>query len=295
MKALVRSLTVVAGIAALASCGDSTGATGKLAVQMTDAPFPYSQVASVDVFVVRVDARSASTDSAGAADEGNMSGWTTIATPNKSFNLLSLNGGVTTNLGSGTLSTGTYNGFRLIIDAAQSSITLKDGSHPNIKWPSASRTGIKIDLDSPIAVTADSSVMVLDFDVGRSFVMRGNSVSQNGLLFKPVIRAIARELTGKVTGSVHQDTQTGAAVAGATVEVLKAGTVLSDTVSANVVRTTSTDASGNFTVNWLLPGTYVVRATPPTTLTGYLPALLTNGLTITSGGTVTGAVVVVTK
>ena len=295
MKALVRSLTVVAGIAALASCGDSTGATGKLAVQMTDAPFPYSQVASVDVFVVRVDARSASTDSAGAADEGNMSGWTTIATPNKSFNLLSLNGGVTTNLGSRTLSTVTYNGFRLIIDAAQSSITLKDGSHPNIKWPSASRTGIKIDLDSPIAVTADSSVMVLDFDVGRSFVMRGNSVSQNGLLFKPVIRAIARELTGKVTGSVHQDTQTGAAVAGATVEVLKAGTVLSDTVSANVVRTTSTDASGNFTVNWLLPGTYVVRATPPTTLTGYLPALLTNGLTITSGGTVTGAVVVVTK
>ena len=295
MKSLIRSLAVGAGIFGLVSCGDSTNATGKLAVQMTDAPFPYAQVSSVDIFVVRVDAKSASTDSAGAADANDMGGWTTIATPNKSINLLSLNGGVTTNLGSGTLSTGTYQGFRIIIDPAQSSITLKDGSHPDIKWPSAAKTGIKINLDSPISVTADSSVMTLDFDVGRSFVMRGNSISQNGLLFKPVVRAIARELTGKVTGSVHADTPTGTAVVGATVEVLKAGTVLSDTVSANVVRTTSTDASGNFTVNWLLPGTYVVRATPPTTLTGYLPALLAGGLTITSGNTVSGAVIVVTK
>jgi hypothetical protein len=31
--------------------------------------------------------------------------------------------------------------------------------------------------------------MVLDFDVGNSFVMRGNSLAQNGLLFKPVVKA----------------------------------------------------------------------------------------------------------
>jgi hypothetical protein len=211
-----------------------------------------------------------------------MGGWTTIATPNKSINLLSLNGGVTTNLGTGTLSTGTYQGFRMIIDPNQSSI----------KWPSAAQTGIKINLDSPIAVTADSSVMTLDFDIGRSFVMRGNSISQNGLLFKPVIRAIATELTGTVSGSVHTDTPTGAAVAGATIEILKSGTTLTDTVSANVVRTTSSDATGNFTMRWLLPGSYVLRTTPPATMTGYIANLLAGGVTVTSGTTTTVTIAV---
>jgi len=34
--------------------------------------------------------------------------------------------------------------------------------------------------------------MVVDFDVANSFVMRGNSLAQNGLLFKPVIRATVK-------------------------------------------------------------------------------------------------------
>jgi len=135
---------------------------------------------------------------------------------------------------------------------------------------------------------------VLDFDVGRSFVMRGNSISQNGLNFKPVIRAVASELTGGVSGSVHADTPTGAGMANVTVEVLKAGTAITDATPENVVGSTSTDANGNFAVKYLLPGTYVVRATPATT-TGYQPALLTGGLTITSGATVSNQLIVVTK
>jgi hypothetical protein len=234
----------------------------------------------------------AAVDSLEASDETQMSGWTTIATPNKSINLLTLTGGTTTNLGASALATGTYQGFRMIIDASQSSITLADGTKPTIKWPSAAHTGIKITLDHSISVTKDSSAMVLDFDLGRSFVMRGNSISQNGLLFKPVIRAVATELTGGASGSVHADTPTGAAMAGVAVEVLKAGSTITDTVSADIVRSTQTDASGNYKVAFLLPGTYVVRATPLAS-TLYLPALLTGGLTVTSGVTASGEVIVV--
>ncbi len=296
---MIRTMRLVAGLGlsavAMAACGDSSGTgSGKLTVQLTDAPFPFAEVARVDIFVVRIDAKSADTDSAEAAKESEASGWTTIASPNASINLLDLRGGVTTNLGTASLASGTYRGFRMIIDPAKSSITLKDGSKPDIKWPSASRTGIKINLDSPILVSKDSSVMVLDFDVGRSFVLRGNSISQNGLLFKPVVRAIAREITGSATGSVKADTPTGAAVASASVEVLKSGTILTDTVSANVVRTTSTDASGNYRFTFLLPGTYVVRATPAAA-SGYKPALLTGGLTVLSGKETSGQVIVVTK
>jgi hypothetical protein len=34
-----------------------------------------------------------------------------------------------------------------------------------------------------------TSTVLIDFDLENSFVMRGNSISQNGLLFKPVVKA----------------------------------------------------------------------------------------------------------
>jgi hypothetical protein len=288
-----RILGTAMAAVALGACSDSDG-TGKLTVQMTDAPFPFADVSAVNVFVVRIDARTSDATVAQSADANATSGWTTIATPNRSINLLSLQGGVTTNLGTADLSTGTYNAFRLIIDPAQSGVVLKSGAAVATDFPSAAQSGIKINLDQPIQVTEDSSVMILDFDVGKSFVMKGNSITQNGLAFKPVIRAVATELTGAVTGTVRADSPTGATMADVTIEVLKAGTLITSTDTAAVVSTTKTDASGNFTIRYLLPGAYVVRATPAAATT-YQPALLTNGLTITSGATVSNQVIVVIK
>lgn len=293
-RAVVGSLL---GIAAVTACSDTIGTnTGKLTVKLTDAPFPFAEVSRVDMHVVRIDARTQSVSENEASDASDNGGWTTIASPNTAINLLSLQGGVTTNLGTTSLATGNYNGFRLILDTQKSSVTLKDGTvltgGNGIIFPSAARTGIKIKLDAPIQVTQDSSVMILDFDVGSSFVLRGNSIRNNGLLFKPVIRAVATELTGVLTGSVRSTSATGPAVVGATVDVLKDGTALTDTVSANVVASTSTDASGNYRFSFLLPGAYEVRATPPAA-SGFQPALLPDGVTITSGATVADKVIVV--
>jgi hypothetical protein len=283
----------VLAAAATVACSDS-GGSGKLTVQMTDAPFPYSEVSAVNVFVVRIDARTTDATTADAENSANTSGWTTIATPNRVINLMSLQGGVTTNLGTTELSTGTYNAFRLVIDPAQSGVTLKTGGTVNTIFPSAAQSGIKINLSSPIEVTKDSSVMILDFDIGKSFVMRGNSITQNGLAFKPVIRAVASELTGGLSGTVHTDTPSGAGMADVTVEILKAGTLITSTDTAAVVATTKTDANGAFTFRFVMPGSYVVRATPPSATT-YQPALLTGGVTITSGATVSNQSIVVTK
>ena len=276
----------------VAACGDSSGTgNGLLTVRLTDAPFPFSNVASVDVFVVRVDARTAEPTDAQASDESNREGWTTVATPNALINLLDLRNGTTTNLGATTLATGTYNGFRLIIDPSRSSITLKDGTRPAIQFPSAGQSGIKIKLDEPIQLTENGSVMTLDFDIGRSFVMRGNSAA-NGFNFRPVIRAVAQDITGSATGSVHATSATGAVVPGATVEVLTAGSLLTDADPAHIVRSTSTDVNGNFRIAFLLPGAYVLRATPPAT-SGFKPALLTGGLTIATGATTENQIIVV--
>lgn len=266
---------------AAGACTDSSGTgTGLLTVRLTDAPFPFSEVASVDVYVVRVDAKAASTTDEEAADEDNHGGWTTIATPNALINLLDLGSGRTMNLGATTLPTGSYRSFRLVLDTDQSTITLKDGSEPPIHFPSAGQSGIKVKLDEPIQLTEDGSVMTLDFDIGRSFVMRGNSPG-SGFNFKPVIHAVAQDVTGSVTGSVRANSATGAAVPDATVEVLTAGSLLTDNDPTHIVRTATTDASGNFRIAFLLPGTYVVRATPPTA-SGFKAALLPGGLTITA-------------
>jgi hypothetical protein len=277
---------------ALAACTDSSGTgTGLLTVRLTDAPFPFSEVARVDVYVIRVDARTAETTETEAEDDADHDGRTTVATPNTLINLLDLGSGQTVNLGATTLPTGTYNGFRLILDTDQSSITLKDGSQPTIHFPSAGSSGIKVKLDQPIELTEDGSVMTLDFDIGRSFVLRGNR-SANGFNFKPVIRAVAQDITGTVTGSVRANSATGAGVPDATVEVLTAGSLLTDSDPTHIVASTSTDANGNFRIAFLLPGTYVLRATPPTA-SGFKPALLTGGLTISTGAETQNQLIIV--
>src|SRR6266550_9029411 len=83
-----------------AACSDSSGTgTGLLTVRLTDAPFPFSEVARVDIFVIRIDANTAATTDAEAANQADHDGWTTVATPNTLINLLDLDNGKTINLG----------------------------------------------------------------------------------------------------------------------------------------------------------------------------------------------------
>lgn len=200
------SVTAAAGIlAVLAACNSTTApANGTLAVQLTDAPFSVDSVSRVDIFVVRVDGRIADVDSATAAkgassDSASINGWKALATPNLSVNLLSYQNGQTLALGQASVPSGSYRGFRLVIDPSKSSITLKNGivmtgtSTPSASFPSGATSGIKILVATPVVVSANgTTTIVVDFDVANSFVLRGNSLSLNGLLFKPVIRATVK-------------------------------------------------------------------------------------------------------
>jgi hypothetical protein len=306
LRSLMSRTAPIAGAALLigaVACGDGTGTaagSGTLQMQLTDKAFSFDSVARADLWIVRLAGKRAGTDSADAeagkdddTDGGNTNpnnGFVVLATPNQSVNLLDLQNGTTKNLGQITLPTGTYNGFRLILDTQKSSITLKNGtvltgtSNPGIKFPSAGRTGIKVVLAAPITLTANGSVMVLDFDLGSSFVMRGNTISQNGLLFKPVIRATAVDITGAISGTV---TRGGVPVAGATVQVLANGTALTDTATANIIKTTQTaDATGAYTESFLMPGTYAVRAIGPATASS--TAAILQGVVVASSKTTTG-------
>jgi len=205
----------------VAACSDSTGAgTGTVNVRLTNAsvaapmtagvvttdaglPLPAGYVKSVDIFVVRIDARAKEPTDAEAAEateesESIREGWVTVAEPNTTFDLMTLADGTNTLLGDAQVAAGTYNGFRLIIDPAKSSVTLNDDTNTviggesiiGLKFPSADKTGIKIKLlGGGLNVTqGETSTLVVSFDVTNSFVVRADSIEQNGLLFKPVIR-----------------------------------------------------------------------------------------------------------
>ncbi len=205
----------------LAACSDSTGAgTGSIDVKLTnqsvaasvaadivgsdaESPLPTGSVKSVNIFVVRIDAKGAEpTDADAAAEtedaESAKDGWKTVAEPNATFDLMTLTDGTNTFLGDAKVAAGSYNGFRLIIDPAKSSVTLNDAANTviggesitGLKFPSADKTGIKIKLSGGAVDVkeGETSTLVVKFDVTNSFVVRGGSIDQNGLLFKPVIR-----------------------------------------------------------------------------------------------------------
>lgn len=211
------SATMLFGVVA---CSDSTGAgTGTVGVRLTnasvaasvanalasvegEAPLPEGSVKSVDIFVVRVDARrQAPTDAEAAEDteeaDAEESGWVTLAEPNALFDLMKLSDGTNTLLGDAEVAAGVYQGVRLIIDPAKSSITLNDEGNTviggesitGLKFPSAAKTGIKIQLTGGALDVDDGEVttLVVNFDISKSFVMLGSTIEQNGLLFKPVI------------------------------------------------------------------------------------------------------------
>lgn len=220
------SASALVGVVA---CSDSTAAgTGTVGVRLTNAsvsaavaagvardivgadtesPLPEGSVKSVDLFIVRIDAkRGESTDeeAAEATDESasEHGGWVTVAEPNASFDLMALADGANTFLGDAAVAAGSYKGFRLIIDPAKSSVTLNDEASTviggesivGLKFPSADKTGIKIHLSgSGVEVKeGETSTLMVTFDVSKSFVVRGGSIEQNGLLFKPVIHGDAQ-------------------------------------------------------------------------------------------------------
>ena len=194
----------MATLGVLLGCSDSESLApgqGRIALRLTDAPFPLDQVQSIDVFVVRVEAKAEETTEADAAmsvegSESSAGGWIVLATPNASFDLMDLQNGVSVSLGDAAVTAGSFRSLRLILDTNLSSVTLKDGmiltgtSSPPIMFPSAGKSGIKVHFDTPILVDeGETTNVLLDFDAEESFVLRGNTILQNGLLFKPVIQA----------------------------------------------------------------------------------------------------------
>jgi len=247
LKGCFHILLTVLLIVTLAGCGGGGDAgpqtgTGSLRVSLTDAPSGVFDAVNVTVSKVRVHTSA-------TAAEGD-AGWTDITlNPPRKINLLNLVNGVLDELGQTSLPAGHYTQLRLVLVAntatqiANSVVLAGTTAEIAIDTPSAVQSGIKLINEFDVAA-GQRADLVLDFDVDKSIVPRGNG----SYALKPVVKVLPTLLNG-IDGFVD------ASLLGSKVAV---------TAQANgtVVRSTVPDAqTGEFFLARLPIGSYDVVIT----------------------------------
>ncbi|HEX6534231.1 MAG TPA: DUF4382 domain-containing protein [Gemmatimonadaceae bacterium] len=279
-------LALAAALAVPAACGDGTaprqqGGDGTTSVLLTDSPFPYDSLESVSVYVLSV---AASPTGDTTTDEG----WVTIAEPHRAFDMLDLQRGKTALAGAAKIPAGEYRAVRMVIDTDSSSIVTKAGFEAQIDWQSsAGRPVLYALVEHPVSVPEDGASIVIDFDVGRSFLCPIEGCSR--FIFSPVLRAVDEAATGSISGVVRGDSASGGApAANATI------TVYTDSTQAPgpwlVVATGKADAEGEYHVPFLAPGSYILEADASTASgpeRGYLTHVVVSAGAETSGQDIT--------
>lgn len=252
--------------AVLAGCGggsgSSSGGTGILAVSLAgstagtststsavaldaalDGPASYPSACGFDAVNVTVNKVRIHTSSSASENDA---GWTDI-TVNRKINLLALSNGTLDALGQAPLLPGQYTQLRLVLDpntgsGLANSVVPSGGEETALVTPSAVQSGIKL-VGQFTVVAGQRADTVLDFDVCRSIVLRGNG----SYALKPVI-----QITPYVLNGIDGFVDTSALASGVTVSAQQNGTV---------VRSTTPTSTGEFFLGRLPVGYYDVVMT----------------------------------
>ena len=258
----------------LAACGGGGGdaaGTGTVQVSMTDAPACYKQVV-VTVEKVRVQTSSDAGESESA--------WKDIipAGGPVQVDLLSLTNGQLQELGQTTVEAGRYTQLRLVLadnpasGAPANYVVLNDGQTKALKTPSGQQSGLKIKGD--FRIDADETTPVLlDFDACKSVVVAGAS---GQYILKPVVR-----LSERAGASIQGYVTTTMSLSGTTVSAQQGG---------QIVRSTTPDSQGKFTLAYLPSGTYNVVITSDNRATGLISSVPVGTSSVVLNGTSTAVV-----
>lgn len=237
-------LTFFAAALVLSGCTKTVDGPGKLSVKITDDPFNISYVESATVTITKIEIRKA------GENDGNP--FIVLSEDSVTIDLSKLRNGITEELLNLEIPQGNYDLIRLYVD--QASLKIKDQPVAyKVKVPSGQQTGIKIFISPALRIEGRlTSELLLDFDLSKSFVMRGNmdhSSGVNGFIFKPCIRAANNSTAGRIEGIVTDTSKVR--IADAKIWV-KQDTIMS---------TTFTDISGNYAFIGVPAGTYSIFAT----------------------------------
>lgn len=166
-----------------------TGGNSQVRVFLTDAPSDSIAAASVAVSrVYLVSDAGPPVDVLPATDEP------------VTYDLLDLRNGVEALLADRPVPAGVYGQLRLVVASADvtliDGLTFEDGTTSrSLKVPSGMESGIKVQLASPIdAVPGEVTIVVVDFDVDRNFVLQGaTTTTVKDVLFTPLLQEKRRQ------------------------------------------------------------------------------------------------------
>lgn len=157
---LIFSAILFSALVVMISCTkDNTQKTSTLNVRLTDAPTAYEQV-NVDIREVRVK----------FSDDSTANGWVTLTTYPGIYNLLALQNGVDTLLGTGIFPTQVVKEIRFVLGPNN---TIRDAGvvYPLI-IPSGSESGLKLKINKSLNATLET--IIIDFDAALSVTKEGN-------------------------------------------------------------------------------------------------------------------------
>jgi Domain of unknown function (DUF4382) len=261
------SALALGALLTLAGCGkdNDKSSDAKLRISLTDAPGDFRAV-RLDVQRIELHLN----------DENDPNGWQTLPFTAQSINVLEYVNGRLALLVDTDFDPGTPKEIRLVL-GPNNTVTTRDGQTYLLKTPSGQSSGVKLKLQNVNLVAGQTYQLLLDFDVAKSIVERGNG-NGNGnqnerYLLKPVIRVVAQDLNGIIRGTVSP------AAAAPQVLAIRSSITLPDTFS------TMADASGAYQL-WSLPaGTYTVKYYPTATAPTGQPAyreVTRAGVTVTN-------------
>ncbi|QJX46712.1 DUF4382 domain-containing protein [Hymenobacter taeanensis] len=252
---------------ALTSCSkdnDSAGSS-KLEVRLMDAPGDYQSVV-LDVQQIEVHLK----------DEAIADGWQLLPFKAQAINVLDYVNGKSALLVNTDFAPGDLKEIRLLL-GPDSYVIGRDGQRYDLKTPSGQSSGVKLKLDKATLRERETFQLLLDFDVAKSIVERGNwkpgNERKERYVLKPVVRVVAQAVKGGLRGTVTP------AAALPHVLAIRSSITVPDTFS------TAADASGAFQLSSLPSGTYKVQffpsATAPTNQPAY-KAVTRTGIIVTN-------------
>ncbi len=254
-------LSLISILALPMGCGSdffSSSGTAKMTVRLVDAPIQGYKEININITEVRICQESETDTETGKTTEDSTDDgtWITLATPNRTVNLLDLTGGVSSMLADNvTIPAGHYGQMRLILGAGNT-VKLADDSIHDLTVPSGLQSGIKLVVNFDVAPGTTKDVFI-DFDAANSIKLHKTGHSDKYIL-RPTVRAFDKVMTGSISGK-FTDSATGEPLVGAVVTAQ----IFDTAGNASIVRSTTTGSDGNYLLD-LLPvgGTYYVVSQP---------------------------------
>lgn len=258
-KAVLSAALVALSMASFVACSDDdddpTGPDddmGRVRIDLTDAPFPYSMVDSATVTIDSVSIHF----TAASDDEG----WMTVDDNRRVINLLELQNGVTETVADSEVPTGRIDMVRLHVSDA--SISLTDNRSFDLAIPAEVSSGIEATLSDDVEIDdGERTDLLVDFDVSNSFrPIPGLPVEVDDILafdFEPTLYVVDLTDTGSISGRVFSTMGTETLnddqpLENASVSVFDGSTEIASS---------ATVANGSFKVMGLEEGEYTIVAT----------------------------------